>query len=342
MGASHTDARRREFLNLTQGDRSVAEYEAEFFKLSHYVRGMVATEYEHCVRFEDSLHLRVLIALQRERDFSALVEKAKIAEEVKHSERQNREEGKVKRDTNTAMRPKKKAMTDGPVRAKPTIAVPGGVVMCQLCNRRHPGVCWRATGGCLRCDSTEHRAKDCPLKSNQMQAPVVETAGVQQPPKGRGQVRGSNGIGQGFTHSNVACSVSETLGILCERTSSKISVVSLLGLPIRVSKLFRNVTLEVQGTVFLADLMELSFWEFNLILGMDWLVKHHVSLDCAEKRVVLRIGEDVEIVAIGEQRNYLSNVISVLVAEKELTFLGHVVSVGGIRVDPRKIEAVLN
>ncbi|KAA3473090.1 Cutinase palindrome-binding protein [Gossypium australe] len=36
VGASYIDARRREFLNLTQGDRPVAEYEAEFFRLSRY------------------------------------------------------------------------------------------------------------------------------------------------------------------------------------------------------------------------------------------------------------------------------------------------------------------
>ncbi|XP_017625078.1 uncharacterized protein LOC108468723 [Gossypium arboreum] len=82
VGASYIDARRCEFLNLTQRDRSVAECEAEFLRLSRYARGMVTNEYERCVQFEDGLRdsLRVLIALQRERDFSVLVEKAKIAE----------------------------------------------------------------------------------------------------------------------------------------------------------------------------------------------------------------------------------------------------------------------
>ncbi|XP_052478390.1 uncharacterized protein LOC128033929 [Gossypium raimondii] len=44
---------------------------------------MVVYEYERCVRFEDGFgdNLRVLITPQRDRDFSALVEKAKIAEE---------------------------------------------------------------------------------------------------------------------------------------------------------------------------------------------------------------------------------------------------------------------
>ncbi|XP_017621238.1 uncharacterized protein LOC108465425 [Gossypium arboreum] len=89
VGASYVDARRKEFLNLTQGDRSVAEYEAEFLRLSRYARRIVATEYECCVQFKDGLRdsLRVLIAPQRERDFAALVEKAKITEDVKRAER---------------------------------------------------------------------------------------------------------------------------------------------------------------------------------------------------------------------------------------------------------------
>ena len=46
VGTSYVDAWRREILNLFQGDKSVAEYKAEFLRLSHYVRWIVATEYE--------------------------------------------------------------------------------------------------------------------------------------------------------------------------------------------------------------------------------------------------------------------------------------------------------
>ncbi|XP_017629033.1 uncharacterized protein LOC108472015 [Gossypium arboreum] len=140
VGANYTDARQREFLNLTQGDCSIPEYEAEFLRLDCYTRGMVTTD------------LRVLIAPQRKQDFSALVE------EVKHSERQNREKGKSKSDSKSSsagMRSKKKARTNGPKIVGPTVA-PTGVPICQLCNGRHPGECWRATEACLRCGSTEH------------------------------------------------------------------------------------------------------------------------------------------------------------------------------------------
>ncbi|XP_052886949.1 uncharacterized protein LOC128295424 [Gossypium arboreum] len=210
----------------------MAECEAEFLQLSHYARGMVATEYERCVRFEDGLrdNLRVLIAPQREHDFSALVEEAKITEEVKCAERQNRD-----------------------------------------------------------------RERECPLRADQMQAQSTSTvlqpqSVAQQPLRGR--------------------------ELSVESTTSEVTVLSPLGQPVRVNKLFRDVLLEVQRTVFLVDLMELPFGEFNLILGIDWLVKHRISLDCATKRVVLRTEEDNRVVLIGELQNYFSNVIFALVVEK--------------------------
>ncbi|XP_017604489.1 uncharacterized protein LOC108451295 [Gossypium arboreum] len=148
--ANYTEVRRREFLNLTQGDCSVAEYEAEFLRLS---------------------------PPQREHKFTVLIKKAKIAEEVKCTECQNQSRGKAKRDAeplNSGLRPRKKARSDGPVRVGLTV-VPTGMMIYQYCDRIHLGKCWRATGACLRCVSTEHRVKDCPLRSNQMQAPVNET-----------------------------------------------------------------------------------------------------------------------------------------------------------------------
>ncbi|KAA3466716.1 esterase-like [Gossypium australe] len=118
--------------------------------LSYYARGMVASEYERCVRFEDGLrdNLRVLIAPYREREFSALVEKAKIAEDVKRSEHQNRdrERGKNKRDSEPSsnlQRLKKKARSDGPVRVRAFVAfvAPTGLQPCVYCGRRHLDEC---------------------------------------------------------------------------------------------------------------------------------------------------------------------------------------------------------
>lgn len=84
---------------------------------------------------------------------------------------------------------------------------------------------------------------------------------------------------------------------------------------IRVNRLYRNIPLEIQGVLFSANLME-PFGKFNRLLEMEWLVEHRVSLDCATKRAVLIFEKDEEVIMIGEYRDYLSNVIFVLMAER--------------------------
>ncbi|KAA3465766.1 ATP-dependent zinc metalloprotease FtsH [Gossypium australe] len=377
VGASYVDAQRKAFLNLVQGSKFVAEYEAEFLHLSRYARGMVATEYERCVRFEDGLRneLRVLIAPQRERDFAVLVEKVKIAEEVKRTERQERdkEQGRNKRNFGLAGafgNSQKRPRSDGPARA-PTPAAGNQNRLCNWCGKAHSGECRRRTGGCFKCGSTEHMIKDCPQKDQVQPAGRGSDQagrGGQLVPRGRGLGRGGNGAGRGrgapgrgagnvdarqpglvyavrrqedgdapdvitgtfliadnpflalidigSTHSYVACSVSETLSIDSKTTTRNMTVVSPLGQSRVVDKLFKDVPLETQGVVFPADLIELPFGEFDLILRMDWLTKHRAKLDCETKRVVLSTPEGGKVVVLGERRNYLSNVVSALKAVK--------------------------
>ncbi|XP_052488007.1 uncharacterized protein LOC128041740 [Gossypium raimondii] len=225
------------------------------------------------------------------------------------------------------MRPKKKVRYGGPVRVGALVA-PTGITLCGHYGRRHPSKCWRMTGTCLRCGSTEHSVRECPLRADQAEVRELTLVYAARHRKDRDapdvitvtflifDVPYTALIDIGSTHSYVAYSVSKSLGIPVESTSSEVTVLSPPGQSVRVSKLYRDVPLEVQGTVFLADLMEFPFGEFDMILGMDWLVKHRVSLDCVTKRVVLKTKGGNEVVMIGERRNYLANVISALVVEK--------------------------
>ncbi|XP_052489373.1 uncharacterized protein LOC105786928 [Gossypium raimondii] len=288
----------------------------------------VATGYERCVRFEDGLRdeLRVLIAVQRERDFAALIEKEKITEDVKCSESQNREKDR---------RPRKKVRFDGPVRVGVFVARPQP---CADCGRHHLGECWKKIGACFKCGSIEHQVKNFLQRPVQMQVTDSGVGNIEerQPALVYAARHREDGdapdviigtflihnvpytalIDIRSTHSYTACTVSGTLDIMCESTVNEMTVLSPLGQSVRVDKLFRYVPLEVQGVIFLADLMELPFSEFDLILGMDWLVKHRVSLDCAAKCMVLKTIEDEEVAVIGERRDFLSNVISALRADK--------------------------
>ncbi|XP_040967912.1 uncharacterized protein [Gossypium hirsutum] len=252
VGASYIDARRRECLNLMQGDHTVAEYEAEFLRLSRYAQGMVAIEYERCVHFKDGLTDSL---------------RAKIVEEVKPTERQNRdrEMGKNKRDSeplSSAMRPKKNAKSDGPIRVGP-LRTPTGI------------------------------------------------------------------------------------GFPVEDTFGEVTIVSPLGQSIQGIKLYRDVLLEVPGTVFLADLMELPFGDFDLILGMDWLVKHRVSLDCTTKRVVFRTEEDTkDIRTMRDFPNVFSEELPGLIPSREVEFRIELIlstallSIASNRMAPKELTKV--
>ncbi|XP_016669989.1 uncharacterized protein [Gossypium hirsutum] len=126
----------------------------------------------------------------------------------------------------------------------------------------------------------EHCIRDCPRRTDQM--PGTGFFGGNAPQRVVQQPLGVRGCRS--THAYVACTATQNLKISIENTSSGITVLSPLGQSVRVNKLFRNVPLEIQGVIILADVMELPFGEFDLILGMDWLVKHRVRLGCATKR----------------------------------------------------------
>ena len=71
------------------------------------------------------------------------------------------------------------------------------------------------------------------------------------------------------------------------------------------------MSIRIREYEFSGDLIELSFREFDVILGMDWLSQHQVVVDCRMKRVTLRTPSGKEVTFIGERPNHLSNVISV-------------------------------
>lgn len=88
----------------------------------------------------------------------------------------------------------------------------------------------------------------------------------------------------GSMYSYISSAMFVKLDIPVECTTREYSVISPLGQSVRVDRVFNQFSLEIQGFVFLANLMELLFGEFDLILGMDWLVEHRVSLDCIGSR----------------------------------------------------------
>ena len=94
-------------------------------------------------------------------------------------------------------------------------------------------------------------------------------------------------IDPGSTHSYVCSVMALNEKLPVEKLGENIEVTNPLGCSVVVNKVYRRCPIEIQSQVFPADLIELPFREFDIILGMDTLTKWGVIIDCASQIVHL-------------------------------------------------------
>ena len=73
-------------------------------------------------------------------------------------------------------------------------------------------------------------------------------------------------------------------------------------------RVYRDCPIKIREYELLGDLIEFSFKEFDVILGMDWLSRHQAIVDCRMKRATLKTSNEDEVTFISERSNHLSNV----------------------------------
>ncbi len=73
----------------------------------------------------------------------------------------------------------------------------------------------------------------------------------------------------GSTHSYICIKLPVERGILVDESDQDILVTNPLGHRVVVNKVYKGCLLRIQGYEFSADLIELPFHEFDVILGMD-------------------------------------------------------------------------
>ena len=189
--ASFRRAKEREFLNLKQGDLSVAEYEVKFTKLSRFAPTLVSDETSKCSRFLDGLNLnmRSRVSVLEIPLFADLYNKAIITEEDLREEVHQREQSRTRPSSSLVegsfRPPKRGGFIQGFNRGKSTYQqLPqwshegkgmrsqsggsyGGTNLsrhqnCQNCGRFHSGVCQVQSGSCFHCGRRDHLRNNCP------------------------------------------------------------------------------------------------------------------------------------------------------------------------------------
>ncbi|XP_031394177.1 uncharacterized protein LOC116205681 [Punica granatum] len=115
-----------------------------------------------------------------------------------------------------------------------------------------------------------------------------------------------------------------------------------IGESVVVGEVYRSCRLQLGDKEMLVDLIPLSIWDFDVILGMDWLASHYASVECYKKEVIFRIPNEPEFKFHGDQLGVPFNVISSLEVTKLLKmgcegYLAHVVAT---KVDSLKLSEI--
>jgi len=125
-------------------------------------------------------------------------------------------------------------------------------------------------------------------------------------------------IDPGASHSFVSYRIVNNVHVLSSNLGVGVTVSTPSGENIHIDDIYIEVKLYIGGLELRADLMPLDLYDFDVILGMDWLSKHKAQVDCFTKTVTIQGIGDKRVVFKGERKVLPSCVISVLVARKLL------------------------
>ena len=84
-------------------------------------------------------------------------------------------------------------------------------------------------------------------------------------------------------------------------------------------KFYPSCVVQIGGVDLPADLVLLEMSDFDVILGMDWLVGYHASMDCFHKTLTFKLEEtQAGVLFQGERRSSRAGFISALKADRLL------------------------
>ena len=84
---------------------------------------------------------------------------------------------------------------------------------------------------------------------------------------------------------------------------------SPLGIRARIRMICRGCELEISGTLLIVDLRIMDMSEFDVILGMDWLIAYRVVVDCEPRRVTTYTQDGTRMVFQGDKHDILPQTV---------------------------------
>ncbi|VVA36048.1 PREDICTED: reverse mRNAase, partial [Prunus dulcis] len=152
-------------------------------------------------------------------------------------------------------------------------------------------------------------------------------------------------IDPGATHSFVARNFIPYISNRPIPITGRFSISLPTGEVLFADRVFRNCFVQVDDAWLEADLIPLDLVDLDIILGMDWLEKHHASVDCFRKEVTLRSPGQPKVIFRGERRVLPTCLISAITAKKLLKkgcegYLAHIIDTREIPLNLEDIPVV--
>ena len=109
----------------------------------------------------------------------------------------------------------------------------------------------------------------------------------------------------GASHSFVVVSSVDVLGLEVETLEESFHVSSPLGTRVRIDQIYRDCELEISRILLTVDLQVMDIIDFDVILGMDWLMAHRVVIDCDSRRISAYTRDGICVTFQGEKHDAL-------------------------------------
>ena len=109
----------------------------------------------------------------------------------------------------------------------------------------------------------------------------------------------------GASHSFITASCVRELGLKVETLEEPMHVSSPLGTRVSVDLICRGCDLEISRILLTVDLTVMNMMEFDVILGMDWLMTHRVIIDFEHRRVTAYIQDGDRVTFLGDKHDAL-------------------------------------
>ncbi|GAV84238.1 RVP_2 domain-containing protein [Cephalotus follicularis] len=89
----------------------------------------------------------------------------------------------------------------------------------------------------------------------------------------------------GASHSFISARFASCLDVTPDCMSNILDVSTPTGTSMYTDSVYRSCEMSMASIHLYADLIVLPIRDFDVILGMDWLLAHHARMDCYHKTV---------------------------------------------------------